>query len=158
MRGKDKEIIPKSGLSTFNCNCIIGGITIRETKIKVLDIQLHKGIYKLWKINTKVIQYPRKEKKKEQRDEWKKTLSLIDFQKTRVISSPASGKQCFWIIKRWRKLHPLTHDSLLSLFIHSCSACALLTCFILLSILSNTHQQIKRNWICNICLFLFLSS
>jgi hypothetical protein len=49
-------------LSTLNCNFIISGITIREAKIKVLDIQLHKGKYKLWKIKTKRLQIFKKKK------------------------------------------------------------------------------------------------
>ena len=47
----------------------------------------------------KIYTIPKKKKKGDElwitNYECKKTLSLIDFQKIRVISSPASVKQCF---------------------------------------------------------------
>lgn len=42
--------ILKSSFSTFDCDSVIGGITMREAKIKVLDIQLQERENKLWDI------------------------------------------------------------------------------------------------------------
>ena len=80
--------------------------------------------------------------------ECKKTLSLIDFQKIRVISSPASVNQCFEYKKK--QLMKITHSmsqSSLVIIIHA------VVLFMVHFDIKPTHMN-NQNMICNMFLFL----
>ena len=83
--------------------------------------------------------------------ECKKTLSLIDFQKIRVISSPASVNQCFEYykkkIKNKKKLMKITHSmsqSSLVIIIH------VVVLFMVHFDIKPTHMN-NQNMICTTC-------
>lgn len=89
-----EQNILKCCFSTFNRDFVTSGITMRKTKVKVLDIQLQEGKNKLkrlaniWGSGIKLLNNNGEQYANGNLDYWEITLSLIDFQNTRVISSP----------------------------------------------------------------------
>jgi len=100
-------ILLECGLRSFHCDFVISSITVWKSKVKVFDVQVQEREDQLHAINIRnnqckgrgeVFSKTNSARSKSEGNEYgvrcvSITLSLIDFQNTLVISSPAHQVQ-----------------------------------------------------------------